>query len=162
MPCAGRAQTSAERSSRRRRSSLRSALRSSSSGRCSTVSMVSANLFAHSGVLGVVMTGSVFLERRCANARALGSAALDGGLSAFEQRLLDDHLDTCPDCAAVVAEMGRVTALVRATPVEAPTVLAAPARPAKGRRLGWAARASIAVASLAVAAGLGLMAGASR
>ena len=108
------------------------------------------------------MTGSVFLERRCANARALGSAALDGGLSAFEQRLLDDHLDTCPDCAAVVAEMGRVTALVRATPVEAPTVLAAPARPAKGRRLGWAARASIAVASLAVAAGLGLMAGASR
>lgn len=108
------------------------------------------------------MMASLFLERRCVNARRLGSAALDGELSGFEQRLLHDHLRACEACATVVGEMARVTELVRAAPMEHPTsAVTAPARLRRRRRFGRAARASVAVASFAAAGALGVMAGAS-
>jgi anti-sigma factor RsiW len=55
----------------------------------------------------------------CDDARALASLALDGMLlDDLRRRQLRRHLETCAACAAFVAEIGSVTALLRHAPLE--------------------------------------------
>lgn len=100
------------------------------------------------------MTRRLFLDRECARARSLGSQAWDVTLSDLERRVLDEHLRCCPDCTLVVAEIGRVTRLVRSAPPLAPrTALAMPRR---RRRVPWG-RVLVAGVSIVAAAGLGVV-----
>jgi predicted anti-sigma-YlaC factor YlaD len=100
------------------------------------------------------MIRRLFLDRECARARSLGSQAQDVTLSDVERRVLDEHLRGCPDCTAVVAEIGRVTGLVRSAPPLLPrTALAMPPR----RRRLPGGRALVAGVAIAAAAGLGVV-----
>jgi anti-sigma factor RsiW len=100
------------------------------------------------------MIRRLFLDRECARARSLGSQAQDVTLSDLERRVLDEHLRGCPDCTMVVAEIGRVTRLVRSTPPLVPrTALALPPR---HRRLPGG-RVLVAGVAIAAAAGLGVV-----
>ena len=54
----------------------------------------------------------------CDRARAWVSSDLDGGLSTFEKRLLDRHLDGCGECRAFAEESARFTLALRAAPLE--------------------------------------------
>jgi hypothetical protein len=49
----------------------------------------------------------------CDRARAWVSLDLDGGLSTFEKRLLDRHLDGCDDCRGFAEESARFTLTLR-------------------------------------------------
>src|SRR5438034_7977725 len=74
----------------------------------------------------------------CERAREWASLCLDNELSELESVLLDSHLRRCAACAAYAAEIGAITAQIRAAelePLVRPTVL--PSR----RRFGWTAGA---------------------
>lgn len=46
------------------------------------------------------------------------SLDLDGGLSTFEKRLLDRHLDTCGECRGFAADAARITLELRTAVLE--------------------------------------------
>jgi hypothetical protein len=54
----------------------------------------------------------------CDRARAWVSLDLDGGLSTFEKRLLDRHLDGCTDCHRFAEESAQFTLALRAAALE--------------------------------------------
>lgn len=54
----------------------------------------------------------------CDRARAWVSLDLDGGLSTFEKRLLDRHLDGCGSCRAFAEESARFTLALREAALE--------------------------------------------
>jgi predicted anti-sigma-YlaC factor YlaD len=87
----------------------------------------------------------------CERAREWASLRLDSELSELESALLDSHLRRCAACADYSAEIGVITAQIRAAelePLVRPTVL--PLR----RRFGWAGgalQAGAASAALIVA-----------
>ena len=88
----------------------------------------------------------------CDAARERASLALDGALDDVGRRQLARHVARCAACAAVVDELGAVTALLRRAPLEAYRCeLRPPARRA-GRVAPWAASAA-AVAALVVGIG---------
>lgn len=53
----------------------------------------------------------------CDRARAWVSLDLDGGLSTFEKRLLDRHLDGCTDCRAFAQDSAHFTLELRSAPL---------------------------------------------
>jgi predicted anti-sigma-YlaC factor YlaD len=53
---------------------------------------------------------------RCADARALGSLALDGELDELRSHRLRDHLASCRDCARAVGKMRLASEVLRSTP----------------------------------------------
>lgn len=53
----------------------------------------------------------------CDRARAWVSLDLDGGLSTFEKRLLDRHLDGCDPCRLFAEESARFTLMLRDAPL---------------------------------------------
>src|SRR5919197_1167501 len=55
---------------------------------------------------------------KCDRARQWASLELDGELSSFELALLENHLESCPSCAAFRAEIGGLTRELRAAPYE--------------------------------------------
>jgi hypothetical protein len=59
------------------------------------------------------------LRSSCRNARYLAALAPDG-LSEFEQRLLDGHVEHCAACSAFAADVAGVTDRLRAAPLESP------------------------------------------
>ena len=82
-------------------------------------------------------------------ARERASLALDGALDDVGRRQLARHVASCAACAAVVEELGAVTALLRTAPLEPYRCeLHRPARRA-GRVAPWAASAA-AVAALVI------------
>jgi predicted anti-sigma-YlaC factor YlaD len=52
----------------------------------------------------------------CADARALGSLALDGELDELRSRQLHGHLASCRDCARAVGKMQLASELLRSAP----------------------------------------------
>ena len=54
----------------------------------------------------------------CERARVWASLLPDGELSLFERRLLDAHCLRCSDCRRLRDDIGSVTAIVRATPLD--------------------------------------------
>jgi ferric-dicitrate binding protein FerR (iron transport regulator) len=54
----------------------------------------------------------------CDRARAWVSLDLDGGLSTFEKRLLDRHLDACGECHSFAEGAAQLTVQLRAAPLE--------------------------------------------
>ena len=54
----------------------------------------------------------------CDRARSWASLDLDGGLSTFEKRLLDRHLDACDACRGFAADAARFTLELRTTVLE--------------------------------------------
>jgi ferric-dicitrate binding protein FerR (iron transport regulator) len=67
----------------------------------------------------------------CERAHVWASLLPDGELSLFERRLLDAHCLRCPECRRLRDDVGSVTAIVRATPLQE---MARPVR-VSGRRL---------------------------
>jgi predicted anti-sigma-YlaC factor YlaD len=53
---------------------------------------------------------------RCADARALGSLALDGELDELRSHRLRDHLASCRDCARAVGKMRLASEVLRSAP----------------------------------------------
>lgn len=97
------------------------------------------------------------LDPICERARAWASLELDDDLGEIERVLLDDHLTRCGGCAAFVAGMRELTAVVRAAPQERPQrplVLPTTRRPA-----AVAVRVLAAATIVALAAGLGVLGG---
>src|SRR5215211_3007002 len=97
-------------------------------------------------------------EANCARARSWVSHEVDGELSHFERVLLAAHLRRCSDCARFAEDVRSFTHLVRAAPLEQPerTFEIPVRRPA---RLRVAGRVAIATTLVAVAGGLGVLAG---
>jgi predicted anti-sigma-YlaC factor YlaD len=58
------------------------------------------------------------MSAACDRARAWVSLDLDGGLSTFEKRLLDRHLDTCDPCHAFAEESAQFTLVLRDAALE--------------------------------------------
>ena len=82
----------------------------------------------------------------CEQALEAMSAALDGELSAEERKELDEHLNTCPKCAALMKELSGQSLLLRQLDCDVPTGLDArilsalpeQPRPAKkGKIIHW-------------------------
>lgn len=82
----------------------------------------------------------------CEQALEAMSAALDGELSAEERKELDEHLNTCPACAALMKELSGQSLLLRQLDCDVPTGLDArilsalpeQPRPAKkGKIIHW-------------------------
>lgn len=77
----------------------------------------------------------------CHGARELLSAALDDEIAPSERRRLDDHLDTCAACAAVLDRWSDVNRRIRVRRPDAVPDLASRvlerARPARTGRGGW-------------------------
>lgn len=92
---------------------------------------------------------------QCERFHAAASLQLDGELSRLEAALQRAHALRCGDCRAYAAELGRIAAHIRGSPLEAPRrQLAVPARPLRVARR--AVTLAAALATLAVlAAGLG-------
>ena len=86
----------------------------------------------------------------CDRVRAQVSLRLDGELSQLESRMLDSHLARCADCREYDADVTRVTAELRAAPLEAmdnPIVIRRPRR-VSALRLQAGVAAALAVAVL--------------
>jgi anti-sigma factor RsiW len=100
-------------------------------------------------------------DANCARARSWISHEVDGELSQLERVFLAAHLRRCSDCAHFAAEVRAFTQLVRSAPLERlGRELELPARrPPRARVVG---RVAIATALIAVAAGLGVLAGSDR
>jgi predicted anti-sigma-YlaC factor YlaD len=96
------------------------------------------------------------LDPLCERARAWASLDLDDDLGEIERVLLDDHLARCSGCAAFVAGMRELTAVVRAAPQEQPRhrplMLPVRRRPAR-----LATRVAAAAAVVALSAGLAFL-----
>jgi predicted anti-sigma-YlaC factor YlaD len=97
-------------------------------------------------------------DANCGRARAWVSQDLDGELSQVERIFLAAHVRGCADCAAFAEDVRAVTTLVRSAPLEQSSLeFAFPARSrATSRRVG---RVALASALVAVAGGLGVLAG---
>jgi predicted anti-sigma-YlaC factor YlaD len=97
-------------------------------------------------------------EVNCARARSWVSHEVDGELSHFERVFLAAHLRRCGECAHFAEEVRSFTHLVRAAPLEQPerTFEIPVRRPARVRVV---ARVAIATALVALAGGLGVLAG---
>jgi predicted anti-sigma-YlaC factor YlaD len=99
-------------------------------------------------------------EANCARARAWVSHEVDGEVSQLERVFLATHLRRCGDCARFAEGVRATTQLIRTTPQQSPTGrFELPVRRATRARL--AARVALATALVAVAAGLGVLAGSS-
>ena len=86
----------------------------------------------------------------CDRVRAQVSLRLDGELSQLESRMLDSHLARCADCREYDADVTRITAELRAAPLEAidnPIVIRRPWR-VSALRLQAGVAAALAVAVL--------------
>jgi anti-sigma factor RsiW len=86
----------------------------------------------------------------CDRVRAQVSLRLDGELSELESRLLESHLERCADCSTYEADVARITAELRAAPLEAmenPIVIRRPRR-VSALRLQAGVAAALAVAVL--------------
>ena len=86
------------------------------------------------------------------------SAYLDGELTTMELPMVVDHLDSCPDCRAELADLDRSRTAVRALPgLEIPTFLDVEraVRERRRRRLAWPAVAAGGVAAAALAFTIG-------
>lgn len=97
------------------------------------------------------------LAAECERARKRASLGLDGELSQFGQALLRAHVGRCADCAAFARDLGGLTREIRAAPLERPQHAGVPVR-----RRGSGLRAfqlGAAAAAVALAAGLGSLAG---
>jgi anti-sigma factor RsiW len=97
-------------------------------------------------------------EANCARARSWVSHEVDGELSHFERVFLAAHLRRCGECAHFAEDLRSFTHLVRAAPLEQPerTFEIPVRRPARLRVVG---RIAIATALVALAGGLGVLAG---
>ena len=80
------------------------------------------------------------------------SLELDGELSQLEQRMLDTHLDRCPDCAHYAHEVRDLTARIRSAP---PATMRRPVVVRRQRSL-TTTRIQIGVAAAFALAALGL------
>ena len=97
-------------------------------------------------------------EANCARARSWVSHEVDGELSQVERVFLAAHLRRCGECARFAEDVRSLTHLVRAAPLERPErAFELPVRPpARVRVIG---RVAIATALVALAGGLGVLAG---
>jgi predicted anti-sigma-YlaC factor YlaD len=97
-------------------------------------------------------------DANCARARAWVTHEVDGELSQLERLFLAAHVRRCADCARFAEDVRAFTSVVRSTPLEAPSrAMEIPVRrPARARVV---ARVAIATALVALAAGLGVLAG---
>jgi len=89
----------------------------------------------------------------CDRVRAQISLRLDGELSQLESRMLDAHLGRCADCREYDADVTRITADLRAAPLEqmeSPVVIRRPRR-LSALRLQASVAAAMAVAVLGAA-----------
>ncbi|HEV2591520.1 MAG TPA: zf-HC2 domain-containing protein [Gaiellaceae bacterium] len=86
----------------------------------------------------------------CDRARAWVSLDLDGGLSTFEKRLLDRHLDACGECHAFADDAALLTLQLRAAPLEPAHVTVA--LPRRGGSLVSSALAGVGAAAAVAAA----------
>src|SRR5262245_36322011 len=100
------------------------------------------------------------MERKvfCERARAWAALQSDGELSTFEQRLLDAHLERCPECSAFALRVEAVTDTLRTAPLEAmlrPVSVASLHRPRRyaPRRALYSAAAAAAAAVMALVIG---------
>jgi len=85
------------------------------------------------------------------------SLGLDGQLSQVEQALQRAHVGCCADCAEFARDVGRLTREIRATPLRRPSRTGMPVRRrSSGLR---ALQVGAAAAAVAIAAGLGSLAG---
>jgi anti-sigma factor RsiW len=97
-------------------------------------------------------------EANCARARAWVSHEVDGELSQLERVFLAAHVRRCAECARFADDVRSVTHLVRAAPLERPErMFEIPAR--RPARLRVTGRVAIATTLVALAAGLGVLAG---
>ena len=99
------------------------------------------------------------IDPLCERTRAWASLELDGELSELEGVLFHEHVRGCEDCAAVVDDLRRIAAIVRATPLAEPSRrgFEFPARVVQPQIRPLAVRALAAAAVIALAAGLGLL-----
>ncbi|HZQ04132.1 MAG TPA: zf-HC2 domain-containing protein [Gaiellaceae bacterium] len=92
----------------------------------------------------------------CERATQWISLDLDGELTELERAGLDRHLDRCPECRRLSAELAGLTTLLRSAPPVEPTgrvVVAASRRRARvASRIGFAAALASVVAVLATLA----------
>jgi hypothetical protein len=96
-------------------------------------------------------------EANCARARSWVSHEVDGELSQLERVFLAAHLRRCGECGRFAEDVRSFTHLVRAAPLEQPErSFQIPARPARLRVTG---RVAIATALVALAGGIGILAG---
>jgi predicted anti-sigma-YlaC factor YlaD len=97
-------------------------------------------------------------EANCARARSWVSHEVDGELSQFERVFLAAHLRRCGECARFAEDVRLLTHLVRSAPLEQPErAFEIPLR--RPARLRVTGRAAIATALVALAGGLGVLAG---
>ncbi|MBE6967532.1 MAG: hypothetical protein E7444_03710 [Ruminococcaceae bacterium] len=61
--------------------------------------------------------------RECKKYQDMISCAIDGELSANERRALSHHLERCPDCRSVYAQMQQLTTSLQQSAVEPPAAL---------------------------------------
>lgn len=102
------------------------------------------------------------LTAECERARNRVSLGLDGELSQVEKALLRAHVGRCAACAGFARELGGLTEQIRRTPLVHPQRGAYEPMdvPVRRRSSGMRVlRLSAAVAAVAVAAGLGSLAG---
>jgi anti-sigma factor RsiW len=97
-------------------------------------------------------------EASCARARSWVSHEVDGELSQFERVFLAAHLHRCGECARFAEDVRSVTHLVRAASLEQrERAFEFPVR--RPARLRVTGRIAIATALVALAGGLGILAG---
>jgi anti-sigma factor RsiW len=105
------------------------------------------------------MTGTTPSAHACAEMQLLIQADLDGELDAAATAALAAHVQDCPGCAALQAELAGLSRRLRALPREqAPArlraMLAPPAAPARGRQWRWPVMSFAAGAALAACVAL--------
>jgi ferric-dicitrate binding protein FerR (iron transport regulator) len=97
------------------------------------------------------------LSAECERARTWVSLGLDGELSQVEQALLRAHVGRCARCAAFARDVDGLTQEIRTAPLQRPLRAGMPAR---RRSTGMRAlQLGAAAAAVAIAAGLGSLAG---
>jgi anti-sigma factor RsiW len=92
------------------------------------------------------------LPHNCDRVREQLSLALDGETSQLEDARIDAHLASCASCRAFGAEIGAATRIIRAAPLEEPSVPLSIPLP---RRIARRAFQAAAAAAVVLAAGIG-------
>jgi hypothetical protein len=96
----------------------------------------------------------------CTRSREWASLRLDGELSMLERRMLDGHLDRCPDCRAFAERVTAVSGLMRESVLEAPVHTVDVSVFRRSRRVHatrTTLRSAAAAAAVACAVGAGIM-----